>query len=150
MGTILGRKDIHTVKDLYEWYPRAYEDRRHARNIASLKEGDIVSLKAQVLSVSSGNLGRSSRKIFDVFLSDDSGRIHCKYFRAPYKGYFERFQTGSWVRVIGKVTNYRGHLEFHHPDLFDLESEDEELKNGPFYSAVSLIYIKDELFIKHP
>ncbi|HEY1078564.1 MAG TPA: ATP-dependent DNA helicase RecG, partial [Bdellovibrio sp.] len=51
--------------------------------------------------------------------------IHCKYFRVPYKGYFERFKPYTDVRVVGKVTEYRGRLEFHHPDIRDIEPEDE-------------------------
>lgn len=125
LGDLFARKGVKSVEDLLEFYPRSYEDRRAARNIASLKSGDIVSLKAQVVSVSSLNLGRSSRKMYDVTVQDGSGRIHCKYFRVPYKGYFERFTPFKEVRVVGKVIEYRGRIEFHHPDIRDSEPEDE-------------------------
>lgn len=125
LGTLMSRNGIKTIKDLLENYPRAYEDRRAARNISSLKENDLVSLKATVMSVSSYNMGRSSRKIYDVLVRDASGQIRCKFFRTPYKGYFERFKTGTEVRVIGKVTNYRGRLEFHHPDIKDIVPDEE-------------------------
>ncbi|MFN3455651.1 MAG: ATP-dependent DNA helicase RecG [Pseudobdellovibrio sp.] len=129
LGSMLSRNGIRTVQDLIENYPRAYEDRRAARNIASLKENELVSLAAYVVNVSSYNMGRSTRKIYDVLVRDSSGQIRCKFFRTPYKGYFERFQPGKEVQVIGKVTNYRGRLEFHHPDIKDAEplgSENED------------------------
>ncbi len=129
LGDILSKKDIKDVKDLIEYYPRAYEDRRVARNISSLKPGELVSLKAQVASVSSYNMGKSRRKIYDVTLYDGSGKIHCKYFRVPYRGYFERFKVGELVRVVGKVTFYRSQIEFHHPDLEEINAEDEESKD---------------------
>lgn len=138
LGALFSRHGIKTVLDLLQNYPRAYEDRRAARNISSLKEGDVVSLKAKVANVTSYNMGRSSRKIYDVLLRDSSGQIRCKYFRSPYKGYFERFQIGTEVRVVGKVTNYRGRIEFHHPDLRDVEP-DEDLKD-----ALIPIYIENE------
>jgi len=125
LGDILRKKGVETIQDLLEWYPRAYEDRRAARNIASLRPDETVSLKAQVVKVSSFNMGRSSRKIYDVTLRDGTGKIHCKFFRVPYKGYFERFQPNQIVRVIGKVTHYRGQIEFHHPDIQDIKSEGE-------------------------
>ena len=126
LGEVLRKKGVVTVQDLLEWYPRAYEDRRAARNIASLKPDETVSLKAQVVRVSSFNMGRSTRKIYDVTLRDSTGKIHCKFFRVPYKGYFERFQPNQTVRVIGKVTHYRGQIEFHHPDIQDVkEGEDD-------------------------
>ncbi len=121
-GDLLRKKGIATIGDLLQWYPRAYEDRRVARNIASLKADELVSLKAQIVNVSSFQLGKSRRKIYDITVRDDSGKIHCKFFRVPYKGYFERYQPQQFVRVIGKVTFYRGRLEFHHPDLQDLSN----------------------------
>lgn len=125
LGDLFARKGLKTLGDLLEFYPRAYEDQRAARNIASLRPEDIVSIKAQVVSVHSINMGRSTRKMYDVVLRDSSGQIHCKYFRVPYKGYFERFKPFTEVRVVGKVTEYRGRIEFHHPDIKDIEPEDE-------------------------
>lgn len=138
LGGLFARHGIRSVLDLLQNYPRAYEDRRAARNISSLQDGDIVSLRARVVSVSSYNMGRSTRKIYDVLIRDNTAQIRCKYFRAPYKGYFERFQTGQEVRVVGKVTNYRGRIEFHHPDLKDIEPEEDVA------DALIPIYVENE------
>jgi ATP-dependent DNA helicase RecG len=137
LGALFARNGMKTVFDLLQNYPRAYEDRRAARNIASLKSDDVVSLKAKVVNVSSYNMGRSTRKIYDILIRDQTGQIRCKYFRTPYKGYFERFQPGKEVRVVGKVTDYRGRIEFHHPDLRDIEP-DEDLKDAliPIYVEI--------------
>lgn len=137
LADILGRRGIKTVKDLIEFYPRAYEDQRAARNISSLKVNEIVSLKAQVVKVHSVMLGRSKRKMYDVVIRDHTGQIHCKYFRVPYKGYFERFTPFKEVRVVGKVIEYRGRIEFHHPDIRDVE-KDEDLEDAliPLYTEV--------------
>lgn len=126
LGALLSKRGLKTVSDLLSYYPRTFEDRRAARQIASLQADELVSLKANVVKVASFNMGRSKRKIYDVLLKDSSGQIHCKYFRVPYKGYFERFQPFQEVRVVGKVTNYRGRLEFHHPDLRDVEADEAE------------------------
>ena len=124
LGEVLRRRGVATVGELLEWYPRAYEDRRSARNISSLEPGQIVSLEALVVNVRSLPMGRSRRKIYEVILGDGSGRVACKFFRVPYKGYFERFQAHQKVRVSGKVTHYRGRIEFHHPDLHAIGEED--------------------------
>lgn len=137
LGDLFSRKGLKTIGDLFEFYPRAYEDQRAARNISSLKMDDIVSIKAQVVVVHSIAMGRSARKMYDVVVRDSSGQIHCKYFRVPYKGYFERFKPFTDVRVVGKVTNYRGRLEFHHPDIRDIEP-DEETQDAliPLYTEI--------------
>lgn len=137
LGELFSRNGIKTIGQLLEFYPRAYEDQRAARNISSLNADEIVSIKAQVIKVTPINMGKSSRKIYDVLIQDSSGRIHCKFFRVPYKGYFERFTPFKEVRVVGKVTDYRGRLEFHHPDLRDIES-DEEITDQllPLYTEI--------------
>lgn len=117
LGALLSKRDIHTVKDLLEYYPRAYEDRRAVRAIANLKEEEIVSLKAQIFKIQMIPMGKTYKKIYDLTLKDNTGLIHAKFFRSPYKGYFDQFQVGQEVRVTGKVTNYRGRIEFHHPEL---------------------------------
>lgn len=140
LGQVLASRGIYTLEDLLNYLPRAFEDRRSVRNIASLKVGDIVSLKAQVLKVSSISMGRSSRKMYDIALKDSSGVIHCKFFRVPYKGYFERFKTFDFVKVVGKVTDYRGRIEFHHPDLNeynpDIETDEDQDQLIPIYSEI--------------
>lgn len=138
LGTLFSRNGMKTVGDLLLNFPRAYEDRRAARNLASLKPEDVVSVKASIVSVSSYSMGRSSRKIYDVMVRDASGQIRCKYFRVPYKGYFERFKAGDEVRVVGKVTNYRGRIEFHHPDIRDIDPA-EDLQD-----ALIPIYVENE------
>jgi ATP-dependent DNA helicase RecG len=70
-------------------------------------------------------MGASKRKIYDVTVSDTTGKVHCKFFRVPYRGYFERFQPGQKIRVVGKVGEYRGQIEFNHPDLQE-DAEQEE------------------------
>ncbi|NJM10501.1 MAG: ATP-dependent DNA helicase RecG, partial [Bdellovibrionaceae bacterium] len=137
LGDILFRRGIHKVQDLLEYYPRTYEDRRAIRQIQSLVPDQLVSLKAQILKIRSMPMGKSKRRIWEVLLGDATGRIACKYFRVPYKGYFERFQPFQEVRVIGKVTNYRGVKEFHHPDLHAIKEED-EISNAliPIYTEI--------------
>jgi ATP-dependent DNA helicase RecG len=125
LAELFGRKGLRTVQDFLEFYPRSYEDQRQARNIASLKPGETVSLKAQIVKVSSIPLGQSKRRMYDVTLKDASGIVHCKFFRVPYKGYFERFTPMKEVRIVGEVQDYRGRIEFHHPDIRDIEPDEE-------------------------
>lgn len=137
LGETLRKRSIHQVKDLLEYYPRTYEDRRAVRHIQSLVPDQLVSLKAQILKVRSMPMGKSKRRIYEVLVGDTTGRIACKYFRVPYKGYFERFQPFQEVRVIGKPSFYRGALEFHHPDIHPIKPE-EEVSNAliPIYVEI--------------
>lgn len=140
LGSVLNKRGITTVGDLMHHYPRAFEDRRAARSIDSLQDGDLVSMTAKIRFVKAIPMGRSSRKIYDVGITDPTGIIHCKFFRVPYRGYFDRFQPDQEVRVVGKVINYRGRLEFHHPDLRAVDdSEDNKDAVIPIYPEIETI-----------
>lgn len=128
LGEVLKKNGVKTVQDLIEIFPRTYEDRRSSLTLAQIKVGQLVSLRLQIVKVQSIPLGRTHRKIYDIVLKDSSGIIHCKFFRVPYKGYFERFKPWQEVRLVGKPILYRGRIEFHHPDLRDIEP-DEEIKD---------------------
>jgi ATP-dependent DNA helicase RecG len=125
LGDILRKRGIDTVSDLFDWYPRTYEDRRAARTVSSLEAEQIVSLVATVIAVKQIPMGSSYRKMYEVMIGDSTGRIACKYFRVPYRGYFERFTPNQRVRISGKVILYRGRLEFHHPDIQPIYEDDE-------------------------
>lgn len=117
LGGILSRRGINTVGDLLEWFPRAYEDHRAIRNIASLKSEQVVSLVAEVVSLRSSALGRTGKRMFEMMVKDQTGRVSCKFFRIPHKGFFDKFQTYDKIRIIGKVSDYRGRIEFLHPEI---------------------------------
>jgi ATP-dependent DNA helicase RecG len=137
LGDLFRRRGIATIDDLVHFYPRTYEDQRAMRSISSLVADQTVSLKAQILKVRSVQMGKSSRRMYEVLVGDPTGRISCKFFRTPYKGYFERFEPFQWVRVIGKVTSYRNVLEFHHPDLHAVtEQEENSNRIVPIYTEL--------------
>ena len=125
LGDVLRRRGVGTVGALLEWFPRGYEDRRLVRQISSLQAEQVVSIEAIVQAVRSIPMGRSHRKMYEVIIADSSGKMACKYFRVPYRGYFERFTPQQRVRVGGKVTLYRQRLEFHHPDIQPIFPEEE-------------------------
>ena len=146
LGQILRKRGMYTVLDLLFFLPRHYEDRRSDRSIGNFQEGDNVSVIACVDSVRSIPMGRSQRRMYEVVVSDSTGSIFCRFFRMPYKGYFDSIQQLPQVRVSGRVTVYRGRKEFHHPDL-QPHNPNEEIKSEllPLYvdiEGLSLLKIR--------
>ncbi len=135
LGDVLRKRQVETVSDLLEWYPRGYQDQRACCSISSLEVDQHVSFQAQVYRVNSVNIGRSRRRMHEIIVSDSTGKISCKYFRSPYRGYFERFSAGQQVRVTGKVIEYRGVKQFQHPVVEPIEDTlQEENKLLPLYT----------------
>ncbi|MCB0413240.1 MAG: ATP-dependent DNA helicase RecG [Bdellovibrionales bacterium] len=126
LSEVFRKRGILTAGDLLHWYPRAYQDQRAANNISSLQVGQTVSVKGRVLRVSSVPMGKSTRRIHEVLIGDSSGRIPCKFFRTPYRGYFERFKVEQEVRVTGKLIEYRGIKQFQHPTIEMISGEEPE------------------------
>ncbi|MBT4762407.1 MAG: ATP-dependent DNA helicase RecG [Bdellovibrionaceae bacterium] len=135
LGSILERKGYDTVGKLLYNFPRTYEDQRAMLELSKLVPDQIVTLRTHIQKVSSFNMGRSKRKIYEVMVGDSTGKVKCKFFRVPYRGYFQRFQPLQLVRISGKVTNYRGSIEFHHPTI-DPITDDETMEDEliPLYS----------------
>jgi ATP-dependent DNA helicase RecG len=126
LGDLFRARGINTVMDLLEFYPRTYEDRRRVQKISELQAGAHVSLRATVVRTRAIPIGKSHRRLMELTLADSSGEITARYFRVPFRGYFDKFPAGQLVRVSGKVAVYRGRMEFHHPTLEPLGDDGSE------------------------
>ncbi|MEI7972767.1 MAG: ATP-dependent DNA helicase RecG [Bdellovibrio sp.] len=126
---------VETIEDLCHHFPRTYENQQAMGCIRDLKVGQVVSLKAQVLEVTSHYLGFNRKKVTSLWVRDGTGKIACHFFRAPFRGYFESFPFGASLRIVGKLTEFRGRLQFVHPQI-TLIQEAEEVRNElkPIYT----------------
>jgi ATP-dependent DNA helicase RecG len=129
ISALLARKDIHKVGDVLQWFPRAYEDRKHALRIADLQIGQLSSFVGEVVTYREIPMGRSTRSIHELIFKDATGRISGKWFRVPFRNYFHGFKPGSFVRVTGLVKAYRVTKEIHHPDLRLVDSQGNDIEN---------------------
>ncbi len=137
LGDRLRKKGIYNIKDLVEYIPRAYEDQRLNRKIENLEVGETVKLKAQVLKSKQFAIRGGKRKIYELLVKDETGTIVCKFFRLPFKGYFNNFLPLTPVYIIGTVTNYSGQKQFHHPDIEIIKEDEETIQENklvPVYS----------------
>ena len=135
LAKVLNKRGITTINDLLQVYPRAYRDYRACQSIRELRENEDVSLVAQIVSV----YFHQRMRVWNVTVSDGTGVISCKYFKQPYRGYFDRFEPGMKVRVEGRVSFYRGQKEFHHPDIVDYVEAEKINKLIPLYTDMDPI-----------
>jgi len=133
ISLLLARKDIHEVADLLRWFPRAYEDRRNVASIRDLQLGQIGSFEGTVLVYRKIPMGRTQRFIHEIVFQDDQGaKLAAKWFRVPFRTYFDGFPQGARVRVTGEVKIYRSMKEIHHPEL-TLASFDDSIDENTQY-----------------
>ncbi|MDE0655436.1 MAG: ATP-dependent DNA helicase RecG [Acidimicrobiaceae bacterium] len=110
----LARMEIDSVLDLLQHYPRRYEDRTKQARIAELAEGEDAYVEGWV-ERSSARPIRQRRKLVEVVISDETGRLKLAFFNQPWQE--KSLQPGRRVVVHGRPKLYRGSLQMTNPDV---------------------------------
>ena len=80
----LNKIGIYTVKDLIEYFPRAYDDRSIVKKLADILEGERVTVEASIVnSVYTRFLGKF-KSVSKVVISDGTEQAICTWFNKPY------------------------------------------------------------------
>ncbi len=123
LAEVFSKKNILTLKDLIHWYPRIYRDQRIIEDFTSLQPGHYVTLYGTVANkkVFYPRWKKKSKGIYEMAVQTKGGVIFCKYFRLPYRGYFDNLRIDQKVKVTGRVTFFKNRPELHHPDIYPFQ-----------------------------
>jgi ATP-dependent DNA helicase RecG len=135
---------LSTVRDLLDYFPYRYEDRRHPTRIADLHRSlDVpVLIRGRVMSAHARVTHFKKMKIFEVLLEDGSGAVKLVWFNNRYLA--NQIGRGDHLAVFGapKISRDRA-LVIESPDWEKFEGdEDEEGAIVPIYSQVAGIHPK--------
>ena len=111
VSNIFGYK---TVGDLIHHYPRRYLVRGELSNIAELKEGDEVTILAEVFSATSRRLHARKGNILEVIVTDGSAKLSLTFFNQAWRE--KELKVGSQGLFAGKVGVFNGKRQLAHPD----------------------------------
>ncbi len=135
---IFNKININTVEDLLYYLPRRYEDRTKFSPISELKEGQIQTIKAQILAKGQRQSWQKQQfNIFELVVGDNTGKIFCVWFNQTYlKNYLK---VGLTLVLYGKTERYGQRLQLVSPE-FEIVSADktEFLNMGRIVSVYSL------------
>jgi ATP-dependent DNA helicase RecG len=108
--------DLHTVGDLLSHYPRRYAKRGELTDLASLREGEDVTVLARVANVFSRRLTGRRGRLTEVTVTDGHGRLILTFFNK--NTYWEaRLKPGTYGLFAGKVSVFKGKRQLAHPDF---------------------------------
>lgn len=112
------KMNIHSVADLLEHYPRAYDECKPIQPIARLEEGMTAAVEGTLLARPQMQM-RGRLKILTITLQDESGSLLVTWFNMP----FLRNQLKLGVRYImrGKVEIRGGRLQLQQPKIYSRE-----------------------------
>jgi len=107
-------RGIRTIYDLLNYLPRGHDDRSSIKTISDIREGEEISIKAQlagsvVINRIRGGMFMARGKIYD-----ETGMLDVVWFNNPYAG--NMFKPDVEYTFFGKIKrNKNGKLQFQNP-----------------------------------
>lgn len=124
ISSILKKKDIETVEDALNYFPRSYEDRRTIKKISKLIPGHRQTVMGEIMLA--GKIRTKRRNLYQIVISDGTGTITLVWFQFNEKYLRTAYKKGSSVILTSEVTlGYRDSLQIVHPKPEDIEVIDE-------------------------
>ena len=103
-----------TVGDLLYHFPRRYLVRGELTNIAELKEGDEVTILAQVHSVATRRFAARKGNLLEVVVTDGTAKLSLTFFNQAWRE--KDLKVGSHGLFAGKVGEFNHKKQLAHPD----------------------------------
>ena len=119
---------VQTVGDLLYLFPRRYEDRRQLTPIKNLKMGVPQTVAGKVIVGGGRKTWFTKKRIVEIVVGDDSGRIFCVWFNQPYLSNY--FPVGQEVVLYGKIDLFKKRLQMVSPEYELINAEDRSLSMG--------------------
>lgn len=129
------------VGELLGHYPRRYATRGELTSIVGVPLGEMVTLVAEVVSVSKRTMKARKGSVLEVAITDGTGLVTLTFFNQAWR---ERdLVPGARGIFAGKVGVYRNQRQLAHPDyelfvteeLTETQSEEWAKRPIPFYPA---------------
>ncbi|HWG65215.1 MAG TPA: ATP-dependent DNA helicase RecG [Streptosporangiaceae bacterium] len=114
--------NVHTAGDLLRHYPRRYEQRGELTDLASLRDGDQVTVLAQISAVTSRPMRNRRGKITEVTVTDGRGKLTLAFFGQAWRE--KQLRPGLHGLFAGEVSSYGRRRQLIHPD-YELLGEGE-------------------------
>jgi len=104
---------LRSINDLFEYFPRRYEDYSTITEINKIKPGP-VSLKAKIKSAT-GRYARNRLHITEAIASDKTGSVRLIWFNQPYRA--QSLKTNENYFISGIFELRRGRLSIMNPSI---------------------------------
>ncbi len=144
----LKKLGLNSIEDALYHLPLRYEDRRQFKTINHLTDNQQEVFVGSVLASGETVTTRSRRRIYEVIVGDDTGKISLKWFRYRKPWLQKRYPVGQKAIFIGEVKRFSAIREIHHPDseLIDSDTDLQQLlQSDPLdYGRILPVYALTE------
>jgi ATP-dependent DNA helicase RecG len=128
--------ELRTVGDLLRHYPRRYETRGELTDLASLRDGEYVTVQAEVARVTSRPWRGRRGSILEATVTDGHGQLILTFFARGRQDWREKqLAPGTRGLFSGQVSTFRGKRQLAHPDYELLDEGDDAAHAAAEYAA---------------
>jgi ATP-dependent DNA helicase RecG len=110
-GTLAKSRDLHTVGDLLEFWPRRYLE--HTSDLSDLHVGKYVVAVAEVKTSVTRRMQKRRGEMLNVTITDGRNDVDLAFFKAW--GHKDALLPGVRAVFAGEVGMYRGRWQLTHP-----------------------------------
>lgn len=146
LADIFKQSSLNTVKDFIHILPKSYQNNNLFLKLSEITENQPVIVVANILKKKIIPIRSKHKKMYEIIVGDLTCELSCKFFRIPYKQWFNSLRVGDSIELRGKATLYKNRLEFYHPQIFPYEpasldnnqNKDQD-KILPLYSTIQQV-----------
>ena len=114
---------LRTTGDLLRHYPRRYAQRGELTDLASLREGEHVTVFAQVAKVTMRPMRARRGRLLEVTVTDGNATLALTFFnKVEFWG--RQLSPGRHGMFAGKVSTFKGRRQLAHPECKLLGADD--------------------------
>ncbi len=133
--------ELRTVGDLLRHYPRRYETRGELTDLASLHDGEYVTVQAKIAKVTSRPMRNRRGSIFEATVTDGHGLLALTFFSRGRQDWRERqLAPGLHGLFSGQVSTFRGKRQLAHPDYELLGAGDGAVRAAEYAAQIIPVY----------
>jgi len=144
LGPVVGAKaakrlaaalGVRTVGELLRHYPRRYENRGELTDLASLRDGEDVTVQAEIASVTVRKMRNRPGTVLEAVVTDGRGRLALTFFgRGSQHWREEVLKPGVRGLFAGQVSTFQGKRQLSHPE-YELLGPGEAVIRAADYAA---------------
>jgi len=133
--------ELRTVGDLLRHYPRRYETRGELTDLASLRDGEYVTVQAEIANVTTRPMRNRRGTIFEATVTDGYGQLTLTFFGRGRQDWRERqLAPGLHGLFSGQVSTFRGKRQLAHPEYELLGLDDDSHRAAEYAAEIIPVY----------
>lgn len=128
-----------TIEDLLRHYPRRYVARGELTDIDQLKDGDVVTVLAEIVDTNNRPMRGRKGSILEVRVSDGKKKLSLTFFNQAWRE--RELRVGRVGLFAGKIGTYKGARQLAHPEyLLIPDGSDADAAAGEFAGKLIPVY----------